>query len=38
MSGLPCQQLDTRHQSYHSNAIFFALNPKGLKSVLKRAL
>ena len=28
MSGPPCQQLETRHQRYHSNAISFALNPK----------
>ena len=34
MSGPPCQQLETRHQSYHSNAISFALYPKGLKGAL----
>ena len=35
MSGLSCQQLETR---YHSNAISFALYPKGLKDVSKWVL
>ena len=38
MSGPPCQQLETRHQSYHSYAISFALNPKRLKGALKLSL
>ena len=38
MSGPPSQQLETRHKRYHSNAISFALNPKGLKSASKWAL
>ena len=38
MSRPPCQQLDIRYQSYHSNAIFFASSPKGFKSFSKRAL
>ena len=38
MSGPPCQQLETRHQSYHSNAILFALYPKGLKGASKWVL
>ena len=38
MGGPPCQQLETRHQSYHSNATSFALNPKGLKDSSKWSL
>ena len=38
MSGPPYQQLEMRHQSYHSNAISFALNPKGLKDASKWSL
>ena len=32
------QQLGTRHQIYHSIAISFALNPKGLNGASKLSL
>ena len=38
MNRPPCQQLETGHQSYHSNAISFAFNPKGFNGALKWAL
>ena len=34
MSEPPSQQLEMRHQRYHSNAISFAPNSKGLKFAL----